>query len=71
MIANAVDTRADHFLPSVGLLMGDEYCELPRMAGQISSAIHDFPIISQFRPESGTQVLAVLSFIHLKIKRNP
>lgn len=46
MTTNAVDTRADHFLPSVGLLMGNEHCELPHMAGQTSSAIQDFPIIS-------------------------
>lgn len=71
MIANAVDTRADHFLQSVGLLMDDKHCKLPHMAGQTSSAIQDFPIISQFRPEFGTQVLAVLSFTHFKIKRNP
>lgn len=71
MTANAVDTRADHFFPSVGLLKGDAHCERPHMAGQTSSAIRDFPVISQFRSGPGTQVLAVLSFTHFKIKSNP
>lgn len=71
MTANAVDRRADHFFPSAGMLKGDAHCERPHMAGQTSSAIRDFPVISQLSPEPGTQVLAVLSFTHFKIKRNP
>lgn len=52
--------------------MGDVHVGLPpRERPNIFSNVRLPSLFTEFKPESGAQVLPVLSFTHFKIKRNP